>query len=106
VLMERDRDREAEPMLREALAIRTEVLVANHWGTALARSVLGACLSKLGRYGEAEPLLVDGYTRLREVVGIGDARTQRALRQLVIHLERTGRRSEAAGYRVELTTPE
>ena len=93
-------------MLREALAIRTEVLVANHWGTALARSVLGACLSKLGRYAEAEPLLVDGYTRLRDVVGIADARTQRALRQLVLHLERTGRRHEATAFRAELTSPE
>jgi eukaryotic-like serine/threonine-protein kinase len=105
VLMERDRDREAEPLLREALAIREEALVANHWGTALARSVLGACLSRLGQYKEAEPLLINGYTRLREVVGIADARTQRALGQLIAHLERTGRRSEAASYRVALQAP-
>jgi eukaryotic-like serine/threonine-protein kinase len=105
LLMDRGRDREAEPMLREALAIREQALVANHWGTALARSVLGACLSRLGRYREAEPLLLDGYARLREVVGIKDARTQRALGQLINHLERTGRRSEAAAYRVALQAP-
>ena len=92
-------------MLREALAIREEALVPNHWGTALARSVLGACVSKLGRYREAEPLLVDGYTRLKEVVGIEDDRTQRARLQVVRHFDRAGRPEEAASYRVGLRAP-
>ncbi len=105
LLMDRGRNREAEPMLREALAIREEVLVANHWGTAIARSVLGACLSMLGHHAEAEPLLLDGYTRLRDALGIGDARTQSALRHLVTHFERAGRLGEAAPYRAALQAP-
>ncbi len=36
-------------------------LPAGHWRTAAAESVLGACLGDLGRYAEAEPLLLDAY---------------------------------------------
>lgn len=89
-------------MLREALAIREEVLVANHWGTAMARNVLGACLSVLGRYAEGEPLLLGGFTRLRDALGIGDFRTQSALRHLVNHYERAERPGPAVRYRAAL----
>ena len=102
LLMERGRDREAESLLREAVAIREQVLVADHWGTALARSVLGDCLSRMGQTREAEALLFNGYTRLRNGVGINDLRTQGALARWVEHLDRTGRAREAARYRAAL----
>jgi serine/threonine protein kinase/Flp pilus assembly protein TadD len=105
LLMDRNRDSEAEPMLREALAIREEALVAKHWGIGLARSTLGTCLSRLGREAEAEPLLLDGFAYLGEALGIGDPRTQSALRQLVDHYERAHRPGRAAHYRAALTRP-
>ena len=102
LLMERGRDRDAEPLLREAVSIREHVLVADHWGTWLARSVLGACLSKIGRTREAEALLFNGYTQLKNAVGVNDLRTRGALASWVDHLERTGREREAATYRAAL----
>ena len=45
----------AEPLLREALAIREKALPEGHESIARTRSRLGACLAALGYDEEAEP---------------------------------------------------
>ncbi len=54
---------EAEPLLREGLAIR-EKLAPNEWSTFNARSLLGAALAGLSKPGDAEPLMKAGYEGL------------------------------------------
>jgi tetratricopeptide (TPR) repeat protein len=49
---------EALATARDATDIYTTALSANHWRTAAAMSAQGAALTGLGRYAEAEPLLV------------------------------------------------
>jgi tetratricopeptide (TPR) repeat protein len=59
------RSREAEPLLREALAIRKTSPRRNDVGLALG--FLGECLVVQKRYAEAEPYLVESYQTLKSV---------------------------------------
>ncbi|MDQ6893871.1 MAG: serine/threonine-protein kinase [Acidobacteriota bacterium] len=59
----------AEPLLRQALQIRVRALPAGDWRTALTKSVLGEALTDLGRYDEAERMLLDAAGVLKDVPG-------------------------------------
>jgi hypothetical protein len=54
---------EAEPLLRQALAIRQKNL-PDDWATFDTQSLLGGILVDRKDYAEAEPLLVSGYEGL------------------------------------------
>src|SRR5262245_15999228 len=56
---------DADPLLRECLAIR-EKAQPDAWTTCNARSMLGAALLGQGKLAEAEPLLLDGYRGVKE----------------------------------------
>ena len=90
---------EAEVLSREAKRIFSGVFPAGHWRIAHAESVRGACLVELGRFEEAESLLVDSLRVLRETKGEEDEVTRDARRRLVVLYERWGRRDDAARYR-------
>jgi serine/threonine-protein kinase len=94
----------AEPLLREALAIRKDAVGNAHWGTAQVRGALGACLAVLGQSDEAEPLLREGYQGLAASLGDQDERTQHILRDLVAFYETQGQPAEANQYRTRLRT--
>ncbi len=66
MLVVRNACTEAEPVLREALAIR-EVMLPNDWRTFNTKSLLGRALFGQKKYADAEPLLRAGYdgTKLR-----------------------------------------
>ncbi|MCU1260063.1 MAG: serine/threonine protein kinase [Bryobacterales bacterium] len=51
---------EAEPLLREALEGQRKT-APNTWRRYYTESMLGACLSGLGHYPEAEQILISGY---------------------------------------------
>ncbi len=88
----------AEPLAREALSIfRTATPAA--WRTPDAESVLGGCLTALGRYVEAEPLLLDGYQRLSQASGEGRQHLREAARRLVELYTASKREDRAAVYR-------
>lgn len=78
----------ASTLLREALALRRTSLPQGHWRIAEAQSLLGACLSMLGRLEEADPLLSAGYAGIRTHRGEADRRTQHARRLLIDHTRR------------------
>jgi tetratricopeptide (TPR) repeat protein len=59
----------AEPLLRRSLDVRLRVYGANDWRVAMTKSLLGEALTGLGRYAEAEPLLLDARRLLKEVPG-------------------------------------
>jgi hypothetical protein len=55
---------EAEPLLREGLAIREKV-EPDAWNTFNTRSLLGGALLGRKKYAEAEPLLRRGYEGMK-----------------------------------------
>ena len=60
ILLTQSRWSEAEPLLREALAIQEKV-TPDDWSRYDTMSLLGGALLGQGRYAEAEPLIVAGY---------------------------------------------
>ncbi|MFQ5411778.1 MAG: tetratricopeptide repeat protein, partial [Phycisphaerae bacterium] len=83
ILVRLHRYEEALPLLREALETRRKRLPAGHWKTAKTESVLGACLAGLGRFEEAEPLLLSSYPRIAKDRGPFHRRTREALQRIV-----------------------
>ncbi|MEO8054176.1 MAG: serine/threonine-protein kinase [Acidobacteriota bacterium] len=82
----------AEPLLREALAVRRKALPPGDWRTATARSLLGEALTSLGRYGEAERLLLEAKGALRDVPG-AEGREAKATAQRLAALSRARERN-------------
>lgn len=66
ILIKTGRPQEAEPVLREALAIR-EQRSHRPIDVAFASGSLGECLLTQKRYAEAEPLLVASYQTLKNI---------------------------------------
>ena len=96
--------KEAEPILRECLAIRDKTQ-ADLWSTFNANSLLGGALMGQKKYAEAEPLLRRGYEGMkqREAKIPPQARDRLidALERLVQLYEATGKPEEAARWRKE-----
>jgi serine/threonine protein kinase len=86
-----DSARAGEGLTRRALAIRRGLYPPEHFLVALTESVHGGCLTALGRFGEAEPLLTSGYHALRAARGEADARTADARARLDAFSAATGR---------------
>ncbi len=63
-LLKKDRHADAEPILRECLALRGKQM-PDHWLRYNAMSLLGESLAVQKKYAEAEPLLLQGYEQLR-----------------------------------------
>src|SRR5262245_30651291 len=69
-LLEQKKWAEAEPLLRQSLAIRANVQ-PDAWTTFNTRSLLGGALLGRKGYAEAEPLLLAGYRGLEPYGGAG-----------------------------------
>jgi serine/threonine protein kinase/Tfp pilus assembly protein PilF len=96
--------REAEPLLRAAVAADRNVLPAGAWDTADAESELGGCLLAERRYAAAAPLLVGALPTLRAKLGANDpAVVTRAERRLVRLFTALRQPAAAARYRALLT---
>ena len=59
----------SERMAREALAIRRRTLPEDDWRVASSKSILGAALTELRRYEEAETLLTEAARVLKDIPG-------------------------------------
>jgi tetratricopeptide (TPR) repeat protein len=96
---------EAEPLLRECLAIRTKTQPED-WTTYNTRSQLGGALLGQKKYVEAEPLLRAGYDgmkkQLARIPPRGKATVPDALERLVQLYEATDRPDEADKWRQEV----
>jgi serine/threonine protein kinase len=102
---------EAEPVLRECLALREKLAAAPPpavaaWQLANAKSLLGGALLGQKRYAEAEPLLRAGYEGLRKderaVPPVATYTIPNAVRRLAELYDATGKKDEAARLRQEL----
>jgi len=89
----------ALPLYRASLQMYRDVLPETHEDVARAEVQLGACLTALSRYDEAEPLLLDGYATLTARGGPQQRpATRRALRHLVDYYQATGHADKSAEY--------
>ncbi len=97
---------EAEGLMREAADLRREALGEDHRMTAFAESVWGACLADLGRYQEAEALLLASRERIcsERPGGYGPRSLYcvEATERLIDLYERLGRPDDAAPQRAFL----
>ena len=96
---------EAEPLLRECLAIR-EKTQPDEWTTFNTKSMLGGALLGQKKYAEAEPLLLAGYEGMKQreakIPPPGKVRLTEALERLVQLYEALEKKDEAAKWRKEL----
>jgi tetratricopeptide (TPR) repeat protein len=86
---------EAEPLLREALAIRRRVLGGDHPDTATSLHNLAVDLDARGQYAEAEPLLREALAIRRRVLGVDHPDTAASLIELAFNLDARGQYAEA-----------
>jgi serine/threonine protein kinase len=104
-LLSRDQAAEAEPLLRDCVAIR-EKGQPDAWATCSAKAMLGEALVGQKKYADAEPLLRAGYEGMKRrqasIPPEGKPRLTHALQQLVRLYEGWGKPDEAARWRKEL----
>jgi eukaryotic-like serine/threonine-protein kinase len=100
VLTASGRAAEAEPLLREALAIREKKLPPGDRLTWRTRLRLGQCIVRLGRLKEGEALMLKSY---RELSAIDNLHARRDASDAAVALAEfyasRGRSREAARYR-------
>jgi len=105
ILLQQKKYAEAEPLLRECLAVRTKHM-PDDWLTFNTRSMLGAALAGQKKYTDAEPLLVQGYEGLKQreakIPSDGKVRLTEALERLVGLYEAMGQKDKAAAWRKKL----
>src|SRR5207245_9755299 len=96
---------DAEPLLRECLAIR-EQKFPDDWRTFNTKSVLGGSLLGQKKYVEAEPLLLAGYEGMKQreetIPPQGKVRLTEAVQRLVEFYEVTGKTDRSDGWRRKL----
>ena len=96
--------REAEPLLREALAIR-KAKEPEDWRTFNTKSALGGALLGQEKNAEAEPLLLDGYRGMKEreasIPPAGAPRLLEAVERLVKLYEARGDAAQAAEWKAK-----
>ncbi len=80
-----------EELTREVLPLLLDVRKAE------AKSIRGACLAGLGRRGDAERLLLEGYETLLAILGEHDRRTRQAAERLAAFRAAPGSSGAGAG---------
>jgi eukaryotic-like serine/threonine-protein kinase len=96
---------EAEPLLRDALAVLEPRVPRQSNPMATMLGNLGDCLVAQARYAEAEPLLNESYTILKAVNVPQSPGLDEARQRLVSLYEAWGKPQEAARYRSQLSNP-
>jgi serine/threonine-protein kinase len=105
ILSTTGRARDAEPLLRDALAVLEPRVPRQSNPMATMLGNLGDCLAAQARYAEAEPLLNESYTILRAVHVAQSPALDEARQRLVSLYEVWGKPQEAASYRSQLSNP-
>ena len=104
-LLHQQKDAEAEPVLRNCLAI-IEKKQPNNFATFNIQSLLGSSLLGQKKYADAEPLLLQGYEGMKKRAATMPPQAQSALtaslERIVQLYEATGQQEEAGKWRKEL----
>ncbi len=108
LLNAQERYEESEPLGRESVETGEEVLGADHWRVAGARSLLGQAIAGQERYEEAEPLLLEGHAGLDAALPAGrkPQKLPPAIERLVRLYEAWGKPDKAAEWRAKLSEPD
>jgi tRNA A-37 threonylcarbamoyl transferase component Bud32 len=105
VLLQQAKNSEAEPLLRECVAIRDKA-IPNEWRRFFATSLLGRALLDQGQYAEAEPLVVLGYTGLKareaKIPVVSKARLYDAALELVRLYKAWGKPEQARSWAAQV----
>lgn len=99
VLTEKGLPQDAEPILLRAIEIRAQDYPATNPLVAATNIVYGHTVARLGRYDEAERLLLDNFPHLGQATGAHDRRTRRALEWTASLYEDWDKPQEADRYR-------
>jgi hypothetical protein len=103
--MKQARWTEAEPLLRECLAIRAKA-APDDWSRFNTMSLLGEALLGRGQYPEAEPLVVPGYEGMKAreaaIPPPGRPRLVEAAERVVRLYEAWGKPEQAAAWKARL----
>jgi serine/threonine protein kinase/tetratricopeptide (TPR) repeat protein len=102
VLVAEGKAAEAEAKAREALSIFRAKQPPTHWRIADTESVLGSCLTALGRFEEAEPLLLASYPALENDKGDGAKHAAEARQRIVELYTKWGRPERLAAFQTKL----
>jgi eukaryotic-like serine/threonine-protein kinase len=78
ILTSMGRPAEAVPLLRNAVELRRRANTPGNWRIAESNAALGAALLALGRYDEAEPLLVESHRQLQAALSDANPATRDA----------------------------
>jgi serine/threonine protein kinase/tetratricopeptide (TPR) repeat protein len=104
-LLRQEKWSEAEPVLRECLALRAKTR-PDAWSTYNTRSQLGGSLLGRGEFAEAEPLIVSGYEGLKAraatIPPAGKPRLTEAAERVVRLYEAWGKADQAAAWKERL----
>lgn len=104
-LLDSGRSADAEPLLRECLAIRENVQL-DAWATFNTKSLLGGALLSQKKYADAGPLLLAGYEGLKKrqdkIPANNKVRIPEAIERLVQLCEATNQKDNAAKWRKKL----
>jgi serine/threonine protein kinase/tetratricopeptide (TPR) repeat protein len=112
VLLARKEAGAAEPLIRQALQVRIRApgvvptrrrtFPEDDWSVGATKSLLGAALAALGRYEEAEAVLLDAHRDLQATSGPQGRDVRATINRLVALYEAWGRSEKAAAYRMQL----
>jgi hypothetical protein len=95
---------DAEPLLRECLAIR-EKKQPNAWNTFNTMSTLGGALLSQKKYADAEPLLLKGYQGMKKrektIPKGGEIRIPESLDRLIEFYTATNKPEQVKKWRAE-----
>ena len=105
VHLEQDRPAAAEPFYRRALELRRASLPPEHTQIGEATGHLGATLTALGRFAEAQSLLIESYEIYRAADGDDAGRTRNAAERLARLYEASNQPDRAAHYRTIAAGP-
>ena len=107
VLLDMENHAAAEPLLRESLGVREQVL-PDDWSRFHTASLLGGSLLGQGRYAQAEPLLVSGYeglkAREKSIPPQGDTLLLEAAGRILKLYECWGKPEKVAEWRAKLAS--
>jgi tetratricopeptide (TPR) repeat protein len=98
--------RAALPLFEETISRGVALLGPDHLDVAGDRSAIGPCLTRLGRYREAEEQLLAAHARLQAARGPQNWQTKLSIRRLAELYEAWGKPDKAKPYRVLLQSKE
>jgi tetratricopeptide (TPR) repeat protein len=96
------RSEEALALVTKVVEVGSASLPPDHWWIVEWNHLLGRCYYDLGRFEEAEPLMIESSRKLGDALGINHYRTRDTLESLAALYEAWGKLDKAAEYRAKL----